>query len=240
VKVTDLYSEFWTPADEKLFRAQAIASQYSDSTRKKWRRITDLKKYLGTDESAYYRSALAYVLYVQEEMERCADAKAHFAVGVLSMSLMESLLVMCFLERKTEVLITKAYARERSEYRRRKQRAPTFLKLICNMKTENLYRLTREMKLIDISDIPEDCLTLIREANYSVDISGVLKYLQDSRNNVHSNNFVGRIRRMIPEFAVDPREWLNDYHYGFAFVAIRVRNIISKKSKKEVLLVRPF
>jgi hypothetical protein len=242
--VTDLYSEFWTPADEKLFRAQAIASQYSESTRKKWRRMVDLKKYLGAAESTYYRRALAYTLYLQEEMERCAEAKAHFAVGVLSMSLMEALLVLCFLERKTDVLITKVFAEECNKYRRRKQRMPSFLKLIGRMEAENSYRLAREIKLIEKNDIPKECFTLIKEARYSADVSGLLKYLRDCRNNVHFNNFAGRIQRMMPDHAVDPRGPLDEYHYGFAFIAIRVRNIISKKSNLNScvngLLVRPF
>jgi hypothetical protein len=238
--VADLYSEFWTPADEKLFRSQAIASQYSESTRKKWRRIADLKKYLGAAESAYYRRALAYTLYLQEEMERCAEAEAHFAVGVLSMSLMETLLVMCFLSLKDEVLNTDTFAQARQKYRRGKQRIPSFLKMISTMKAESLYRLTREMKIIDISEVSFDCLTLIKEAHYSADVPGLLRFLQESRNNLHFNSFAGRIRTMVPDYVVDPRGPLNDYHYAFAFVAIRVRNLISQKSKNRGLLVRPF
>jgi len=240
VKVADLYSEFWTPVDEKLFRTQAVASQYSESTRKKWRRIADLKKYLGAAESTYYRRALAYTLYLQGEMERCAEAKAHFAVGVLSMSLMETLLVMCFLSRKEEVLNTGTFAQVRQKYRRAKHRIPSFLKMISTMKAENLYRLTREMKIIDISEVSSDCLVLIKEAHYSADVAGLLKFLQDSRNNLHFSSFAERIRTMVPDHAVDPREPLNDYHYGFAFVAIRVCNLISQKSKDRGLLVRPF
>ncbi|MGD0445410.1 MAG: hypothetical protein ABSA39_15855 [Edaphobacter sp.] len=244
MKVTDLYSEFWTPAYEKLFWAQAIASQYSESTRKKWWQTADLKKYLSAAESTYYRRALAYTLYLQEEMERSAEAKAHFAVGIFSTSLMEALLVLCFLHRKTDVLITKVFAEECSKYRRRKQRRPSFLELIGRMEAENSYRLAREIKLIETRDIPKECFALVKEARYSADVVGLLKYLRDCRNNVHFNNFAGRIQRVIPNHAVDPRGPLDDYHYNFAFIAIRVRNIIAKKSNlnslNNGLLVRPF
>ncbi len=219
-------------------------SRFSQRVRDKY--LGDKTKFLNRAESEFSRRFLEYSAYMNGEIERCADAGAHLAVGVLSMSLIEGMLTSQILGRKEEVSKARTFAKCLASYSKSiKQGAkshprPSYIRVVCSLRADELYRIAREIALIDIETVPADCLTVLSAYGYPRDIAGVYKFLQDIRNSVHLNSFARRIDAILPARGIDPRKSLGDLHYDFALVSSRIRQILGSLPSDRNLLIRPF
>jgi hypothetical protein len=171
-------------------------------------------------------------------MERCAEMKAHFAVGILTLSAIEVLLHAILIEQKFQVAATSSFRRLAKSHPRQSKanvrNSGLVFRLLRAMKLEDLMNIAREMQLISLKELSAEVGVILQAYGYTKDDAGVSKFLRDCRNQVHPSTFMKHHSKvdaaLFPDKdteiyfdgVVDPRPSFANYYYDFAFIATRV------------------
>lgn len=146
-----------------------------------------------------HRMVAAHFTYQRQSL-LCAKAGAHFAAALMAVSATECLLLATFLELKSLVIQTPEYKRiirkkqrkKKNESTEKQPRKPSFQQFMSSLQIAEQYKIAFQLGLIRDEDI-ESRVSEVLESYRLQGAFGLLHFVRNSRNQLHTGKFVASI-----------------------------------------------
>ena len=223
----------WT---DKRFReymhAAQILSTLSESTLKRYRRGKHQGPRLAKEEKELLHDLVAAIFTYQQDAVACTQSGADFASGLMAVAAAEVLAISRLLINKVAAKKTKTFKKLwKAKLEKSTGGGITFAKLLVELRTEELFRIAREVGLYNESNLPPRVAEALVDRGHKGQLS---EFVRKARNCIHPRanlDLNKKFAKMLDVF-YSP-EAMKSFHVDFALCAWELHRRLSEPQKQE-------